>query len=508
MFTSGNAVALFGGLLIGICFGTVPAGAASCESLRSLSLLHTTITSAQSVADRTFAPGGEGGEGAAAALRMLPAFCRVMATARPVSDSEIRFEVWMPASGWNGRFQGVGTAGMGGLIPFTALAGPLKEGFATAANDTGHQGDSTYAISHPEKVIDWGYRAFHEMTVQAKPIIAAFYGKGPSFSYMEGCGSGAQAAQSELQRFPDDYNGIAITGFSDKTKHVFWQMWAWNATHKDPASNIPKGKYTVLHQAVLDRCDAIDGVKDGVIEDPRRCKFDPKTIECKGADGPSCLTAPQVEAVRKIYAGPKNPRTGEQVFPPPYPGSELTWWRFTEAKPFGLADDFFRFFVFKDPKWNATMRPVNFDSDVALANRPDLQVVDAMNPDLAKFVKRGGKFLMYPGWSDTSIPPDVSIAYFKDAAAKLGAGAADSMRMFMVPGLGHCTPAESHGSFDSMRVLEQWVENKKAPEQIIVSRKVDGKVVRTRPLCQYGRVATYNGSGSTDDAANFSCKAL
>ena len=167
---------------------------------------------------------------------------------------------------------------------------------------------------------------------------------------MEGCGSGAQAAQSELQRFPDDYDGIAITGFSDKTKHVFWQMWAWNATHKDPASNIPKRKYSVLHQAVLDQCDAIDGVKDGVIEDPRRCKFDPKTIECKGAEGPSCLTAPQVEAVRKIYAGPKNPRTGEQVFPPPYPGSELTWWRFTEAKPFGLADDFFRFFVFKDQR--------------------------------------------------------------------------------------------------------------------------------------------------------------
>src|ERR1700730_2429880 len=351
------------------------------------------------------------------------------------------------------------------------MAGPLKEGFATAANDTGHQGDSGYAISHAERVIDWGYRAFHEMNVQVKPMIAAFYGKGPSFSYMEGCGSGAQAAQSELQRFPDDYDGIAVTGFSDKTRHIFWQMWAWNATHQDAASNIPKEKYTVLHKAVLGQCDALDGVRDGVIEDPRRCTFDPKTIECKGADGPSCLTAPQAEAVRKIYAGPRNPRTGDQVFPPPYPGSELTWWRFTGPQPFGLADDFFRNFVFKDPKWDAQTRPVNFDSDVALANRTDLLVVDAMDPDISRFVKRGGKFLLYPGWSDTSIPPDTSVAYFKEAAAKLGAKAApDSMRMFMVPGMGHCSVAESHGTFDSIKVLEQWVENKKAPDQIIQSR--------------------------------------
>jgi feruloyl esterase len=497
MVTRNNAVTLLGGLLTAAVFSAAPANAASCESLTSISLPHTTIASAQSVA-----------AGAFAEVMALPAFCRVMATARPTGDSEIRFEVWMPATGWNGRFQGVGTAGMGGSIPFNAMAGPLKEGFATAANDTGHQGDSSYAISHAEKVIDWGYRAFHEMTVQAKPMIAAFYGKGPSFSYMEGCGSGAQAAQSELQRFPDDYDGIAVTGFSDKTRHIFWQMWAWNATHQDAASNIPKEKYVVLHKAVLGQCDALDGVRDGVIEDPRRCKFDPKTIECKGTDGPSCLTAPQAEAVRKIYAGPRNPRTGEQVFPPPYPGSELTWWRFTGPQPFGLADDFFRNFVFKDPKWDAQTRPVNFDSDVALANRTDLLVVDAMDPDISRFVKRGGKFLMYPGWSDTSIPPDVSVTYFKEAAAKLGARAQDSMRMFMVPGLGHCTPAESHGSFDSIKVLEQWVENKKAPDQIVVSRVTEGKVVRTRPLCQYGKVATYKGSGSTDDAANFACKPL
>src|SRR5579871_4568495 len=296
-------------LLAIVVFGRVAAAAASCEGLASVSLKNATITSAQSVAAGAFKPAG-GGEAAAAALRSLPAFCRVTATLRPSSDSDIKMELWLPATGWNGEFEGVGTAGMGGIIPYNALAGPLKQGFATAANDTGHVGDSTYAIAHHEKVIDWGYRAFHEMTVQSKPVIAAFYGNGPKFSFMEGCGSGAQAAQSELQRFPEDYDGIAITGFSDKTRHVFWQMWAWEATHKDEASNIPKEKYEVLHKAVLDQCDALDGVKDGVLEDPRRCKFDPKTIECKGAVGPSCLSAAQVEAVRKIYAGPKNPRTG------------------------------------------------------------------------------------------------------------------------------------------------------------------------------------------------------
>ncbi|MGA2712415.1 MAG: tannase/feruloyl esterase family alpha/beta hydrolase [Bryobacteraceae bacterium] len=498
-------MALIAVLFALLVFSQAPAAAASCESLTSLALPHTTITSAQAVAAGAFTPPS----GSADAFKSLPAFCRVTATTRPSSDSEIRMEVWMPATGWNGRFQGVGTAGMGGLIPFNALTGPLKQGFATAANDTGHEGDSTYAISHQEKVIDWGYRAFHEMTVQSKPIVAAFYGSGPKYSYMEGCGSGAQAAQSEMQRFPADYDGIAITGFSDKTKHVFWQMWAWEATHKDEESYIPPDKFKMLHNAVLAQCDMLDGVRDGVLEDPRRCKFDPKTIECKGANAPNCLTAPQVEAVRAIYAGPKNPRTGEQIFPPPYPGSELTWYRFTDTQPFGLAADFFRFFVFKDPKWDAKTRPVNFDSDVALANRPDLLVVDGMDPDLRKFTGRGGKFLLYPGWSDTSIPPDASIAYFKEAVAKLGAKAApDSIRMFMVPGLGHCTPAESHGSFDSIKVLEQWVENKKAPDQIIVSRVTDGKVVRTRPLCQFGTVATYKGTGSTDEAANFECKPL
>ena len=497
----------FGVLLAIVVFNRAPAAAGSCESLTSVLLPHTTITSAQSVAAGAFTPPpGGGGEGAGAVFKSLPAFCRVTATTRPTSDSEIKMELWMPATGWTGNFQGVGTAGMGGAIPLSALAGPLNEGLATAANDTGHEGGSSYEVAHREKVIDWGYRAFHEMTVQVKPLIAAFYGRGPKFSYMDGCGSGAQAAQSEAQRYPTDYDGIAVTGFSDKTKHVFWQMWIWNATHKDEASHIPPEKFKALHNAVLEQCDALDGVKDGVLEDPRRCKFDPKTIECKGASGPACLTGPQVEAVRKIYAGPTNPRTGEQVFPPPYPGSELTWYRFTEPQPFGLAADFFRYFVFKDPNWDPKTRAVNFDSDVALANRPELLVVDAMDPDLTKFVRRGGKFLMYEGWSDTSIPPDAAIGYFKDVVAQLGAKTAqDSVRMFMAPGMGHCTPAESHGSFNSIKVLEQWVENKKAPDQIIVSRVVDGKVIRTRPLCQLGLVATYKGSGSTDAAANFSC---
>ena len=484
--------------------GQVLDAAVPCESLVSLSLPNAAAASARTVAAGAFTPPS----GNAADFKNLPPFCRVALTLKPSSDSDIRAEVWMPAEGWNGRFQGNGTAGMGGAIPFNALAASLRQGYATAASDTGHQGDSSYAIAHQEKVIDFAYRSFHETTVKAKAVIAAFYGNGPKFSYMDGCGTGAQYAQAELQRYPEDYNGIAITGFSNKSNHVFWQMWAWYAAHQDEASNIPPDKYKVLHNAVLQQCDLLDGIKDGVLEDPRQCKVDLTALQCKAGAGPNCLTAPQMETVRKIYAGPKNPRTGKQIFPPPYPGSELTWYRFTEPKPFALADDFFRYFVFKDANWDPKKRPINFDTDVALADSPQNGVVNAMDPDLSKFVGRGGKFLLYEGWSDTSIPPDRAIQYYKDVVAKLGTQKAkDSVRLFMVPGMAHCSAGEAHGTFDSLKVLEQWVENKKPPGEIVVSRINDGKAVRTRRLCQYPLVATYKGTGSTDDAANFVCKA-
>src|SRR5579871_2312644 len=274
-------IILSGAVLTMAVLGQGVAAAASCESLTSLSGPKANITAAESVAAGAFVPpAGRGG--AAAAYKNLPAFCRVEATLKPTTDSDIKMEIWMPATGWNGRFEGAGSGGMGGEIPTNLIAAALRKGFASAGSDAGHEGaGSDYAPTHPERVIDFGYRAIHEMTAEAKKVISAFYGKGPSFSYMDGCGGGAQNVESEMQRFPNDYDGLSITGFSYNTHHKQEQMWIWEAAHKDEASNIPPDKFKVLHAAVLQKCDALDGVRDGVIEDPRRCIFDPKEIECK-----------------------------------------------------------------------------------------------------------------------------------------------------------------------------------------------------------------------------------
>ena len=249
---------LFGVLFAMAVFSHAAAAAVSCESLASLSLPNTTITSAKTVGAGAFTPptGGGGRGDPAAPFRNLPAFCRVTATLKPTSDSDIKMEVWMPVSGWNGNFQGNGTGGMGGAVPLTDMAKTLRAGFATAGTDTGHEGDSRYVLQHPEKVIDFGYRAGHEMTVKAKAVIAAYYGNGPKLSFLDGCGGSAQLAESEMQRYPADYDGISITGFSQKTRHALEQMWIWDANQKDKASYVPPEKLTVLHNAVLQTCDA------------------------------------------------------------------------------------------------------------------------------------------------------------------------------------------------------------------------------------------------------------
>lgn len=500
-------VAIWLGAAALLIFGHTPVFAASCESLTSLSWPDATITSAASVAAGAFAPPG-GAQGRQAALfQGLGAFCRVALTAKPSSDSDIRIEVWMPATGWNNNLRGVGNVGLGGSIDLNALATTVRMGFAAVGSDTGHQGDSSYALNHPEKVIDFGYRAAHEMTVKAKAIIAAYYGNGPKFSFMEECGGGTIPALGEAQRYPADYDGIAISGFGAyKTHHIFSQLWIWQATHESEASYIPKEKLAVLHNAVLKQCDALDGVTDGLIENPARCKFDPGVVECKGADGPECLTAPQVEAARKIYAGPKNPRTGKQIYSGLYPGSELGWLQLGGPKPLPFATDYYKYFVYRDPNWDPKTRPVNFDADVALADKPENRVVNAVNPDLRKFFARGGKLVIYEGWADFTIPPGGAIDYYKSVEAKAGAKSSqDSMRLFMVPGGAHCGQARTD-EFNRLAPVEQWVEDGKAPDRIIATRVAEGKVTRTRPLCPYPQVAAYKGSGSTDDAADFACK--
>ena len=492
------------------------AGAAPCESLTSLSLPNVTVTLTQPVAAGAFTAPGRGG--AAVQFGDLPAFCRVQATLKPTSDSDIRMELWLPASaegagGWNGKFRGTGNGGLGGGTGANPnqLAAGVRAGYATAGNNTGHEGNSSYALDHPEKIKDFGYRSTHEMTVASKALIKAFYGREARLSYMAEGGGGTIAALSSAQRYPGDYDIIAVTGMSSYlTRHTFAQMWVWQATHKDAASFIPPDKYRVLHDAALAACDTLDGLKDGIIGDVPRCTFDPVVTLCRSAEAPACLTAPQVEAARKIYAGPKNPRTGEEIYSPLYPGSELGWGQLAGGdQPLGIPVEFFKYYVLRDPSWDYKTRPINFDSDVTASNRPEIQPVNAVDPDIGKFFARGGKLLLVDGWNDTAVPPKVAINYYNAVVTKLGAKAVrESMRFFMVPGMGHGpgTTGDENFNFNALALIEQWQEQGTAPDQLIVSHFKNGTEVGKRLVCQYPQIAMYKGSGNPEDPASYTCK--
>jgi len=286
------------------------------------------------------------------------------------------------------------------------------------------------------------------------------------------------------------------------------ELFIAQAVHKDEASFIPPNKFGHIHKAVLEACDALDGVKDGVLEDPTRCHFDPKTLLCKDGDTADCLTATQVEAARKIYGGAKNPRTGKEIFPGLMPGSELGWDGLAGKEPFTVPVDHFRFVVFKDQNWD--WQRLNFTSDVALADKLDNGLLNATDPNLKPFLGRGGKLLLYHGWNDQLIAPGNSINYYRSVLDTMGGASktSDSFRLFMIPGMNHCRGGDGLNTFDSISVIEQWVEKGQPPERIAATRITkDGKPNRTRPLCPYPQVAVYTGSGSTDDAANFICKA-
>ncbi len=446
-------------------------------------------------------------------LSSLPAFCRVTGEIRPTKDSNIKFEVWMPASGWNHKLMGIGNGGWSGNIWYGDMSDALQRGYATASTDTGHEGspvDASFALGHPEKLIDFGYRAFHETTVKAKAILSAYYGDAPKHSYWNGCSTGGKQGLTEAQRYPRDYDGIIAGAPANFWTHLMFSgIWIGEATHENSVSYLSKEKYSVLHKAVIEACDSLDGVKDGVLENPKKCHFDPAVLQCKEADGPHCLTAVQVGAAKKIYSGPKNPRTGEQIFPGLEPGSENVWDFFAEGSEPPIVASHFKYLVFREPKWD--YRTLNFDGDLALADKLDKGVLNAIDPNLREFFAQGGKLLLYHGWNDGAIAPQSTINYYNSVVAAMGGSSkvTNSIRLFMAPGVNHCDGGDGPFDFDSIVVLEQWVEKGKVPDRIVAAHFPRGaqpaKPDRTRPLCPYPQVAKYTGSGSTDDASNFVC---
>jgi feruloyl esterase len=463
-----------------------------CERLKSLALPHATVTAADSM------PAQAGS----------PAYCRVQATLRPSSDSDIKIEVRLPTENWNGNYQAVGNGGWAGKINEAEMAAALRRGYATSSTDTGHNSSgASFALGHPEKLIDFGYRSEHEMTVTAKAIVAAFYAAGPKFSYFVGCSSGGRQALMEAQRFPSDYDGIAAGAPTNNWNNMmFGRIWVAQATLTDPSSYIPPAKYPVIHRAVMEACDVLDGVKDGVLEDPTRCHFDPGALACKDADGPACLTGPQVDAARKIYTPAGNTRTGNQIFPAMERGSELVWATLAGGpKPIALADDYFKYVVFENPAWD--FKTLNFDADFAKGERRDGGTLSATNPDLRPFFSHGGKLIQYQGWTDQQVMPQNSINYYTSVVREIGDAAkiADSYRLFMAPGMNHCGGGDGPNKFDVIGALAEWVEKGRAPDSILASRN-EVNASRTRPLCPYPQVAVYKGAGSTDDAANFACR--
>jgi feruloyl esterase len=479
----------------------------SCEGLSSISIPDTRITSATAI-DSMLTLKAEMGPSPSPVQVSTP-FCRV----EGILEKEVRFEIWLPQQGWNGRFLGQGIGGYAGYIPgaYSSMANALSRGYATATTDTGHQGNSNeskWALGNPERVLNFGHRAHHLLAQAAKKIIAAYYGASPRQSYFSGCSGGGRQALAEVQHYPEDYDGI-IAGASGAafTRMVANLRWVSELNAKDSRGRLTPRKAALIANAATAYCDAKDGLKDGLIDNPLRCDFDISTLLCPaGTDNDTCLTTPQVETAKKIYSPMRN-SAGQEIYPGLVPGTLLN---ISEAegglnRHTAMSADFYKYFVYGDPNWD--YRASNFDKDVSEADAKVAPIVDVTDPNLKPFNARGGKLIMYHGWADNVVSPISSLNYYKRVQEVIGEkGTGEFLRIFLAPGMYHCGGGPGPNEFDMLSAIEDWVEKGKAPDRVVASHKTEGKVDRTRPLCPYPQTASYTGSGSPDDAANFICK--
>jgi len=512
-------------MLVGIAVLMLGAATAAtpCENLTSLKLENTTITSSAVVpegpppargggggggarggarggaAPQTPGPAPQGQRAAAAPPANIPAHCQVKIVLKPTADSLINMELWLPTQNWNGKFMGVGNGGFAGSIQGLANDMPqaIRLGYATAGTDTGHQDQGgAWGIGHPEKMIDFAYRSTHEMTLKAKEIVKAFYDQNAKYSYFKGCSTGGRMALMEAQRYPNDYDGIIAGSLANRHIH----MWTAGIDRSIELSRHPEGalnpeKAALVNQTVMGTCDTL---KEGFLNNPNQCKVDLKKLMCAaGKDDNMCLTAPQLKTVETYYGGVKNSK-GELIFSGQAIGNPIGAQRATNQSPGGTFD--IVRIAFNDA--NLDWHKFDLDRDMPLIDKA-VAYVDAVNPDMSKFKKGGRKLLITHGWSDTGITPENTLWYYNSVLDKMGKNQSDWMRLFMVPGMGHCGGGPGVNTFDSIGALEKWVEKGVAPDQMMGI----GAQGLTRPLCPYPQGPEYKGTGDLKDAANWACKA-
>jgi feruloyl esterase len=528
------------------------AAATACADLVGLSLTDGTILSATDIEapflTTTQAPGN-------VPMTVPVPFCLVQASLTPTADSDIRIEVWLPTSeSWNGKFLGVGNGALTGSIWRTSMVRPLQSGYAVAGSNLGHDGSTAvFAFGHPEKLIDYAHRGDHVTAQAGKAIVDAYYGTAPRLSYFHGCSNGGHQALMEAQRYPDDYDAI-IAGAP-------WNQW----THQNiefisravALEQVNPAKLPLITRSVVAQCSGRrdGGVgTDGYLNDPANCHFAPKVLQCRGADKPDCLTREEVKAVEKIYAGPTNPETGQNLFPGFERGSEFGWTGFG-----AFSNNLFRNMVFEsDPTWD--FHSFNFTSDVALLDAKLAGLINSNSPDLSAFRARGGKLLMWHGLTDTTLEPRSAVNYYNSVVAVTGGGldldqrhqrrdaeevdtqhggrrgrsrdvwrngresldeTQEFFRLFMAPGVNHCggglgpnssfayTVANQTGPLDAdhdiLAALDRWVEEGVAPKRLIASHFTAGVEDKTRPVCVYPQIARYEGRGDPNSRRSWSC---
>lgn len=511
-----GATVMVGAVVSGVVGGQTRAQPlAGAEAARCAGLVGARVEAGVVEAAGTVASGAtvEGGE--TAGTKVPADICRVRLHLRPTAGSDIRVEVWLPAR-WNRKLYGIGGAGFdGSLNPGggRVLAKAVGEGYAAVATDAGHKQTDPpslklWAHGQPERVIDFGYRATHLGAVVARQVVAAYYGASPSHAYFLGCSNGGRDGLMEASRYPEDYDGVVAGSPARRYVEVVTQMIVYGQIAHGPGGAALASKLDLVNAAILKKCDALDGVRDAVLENPRDCRFDPAELQCKGGDAATCLTADEVAAYRKVHAGPRL-HEEEQVISGPSIGAEDVpdnWNAWITGPTNALAgQEFYGWIVHDDPTWK--VQGFQLDRDYPVARTRTDPIIDIESPDLRAFAARGGKLIIYQGWGDPAITPEDTLGYYEAVRRRIGPRAAEQVRLFMVPGMGHCASGPGATSFDMQPALERWVERGEAPERIVAVKPGSEASPWTHPLCAWPKTAHYTGSGSTRDATNFSCKA-